>query len=213
MREKMERSETLQLQKTADACNRGKISARNVQDASVDLFFRIWLERSPVETMGVVISAKGEKFFDVYVPQFAIASRIVLTELPFKISGEFDKEKGILKLDRAQDPQEITKEEIPQNGVHASVNLTPESDKGSPISVTFSFEDSKIHVQFSRSGEISPRAVPSKEIKDAASGIMPLQLPCQISRFSKVPVMVWARRCKVFGRLMDVKVDLLIKQT
>ncbi|KAK9829114.1 hypothetical protein WJX72_003965 [[Myrmecia] bisecta] len=62
--------------KVAQHCNDRKQAAKNVQDASLRLYLCVMLRLRPTFTEGVVLNLNGNRFFDVYLPEFGLDCRI-----------------------------------------------------------------------------------------------------------------------------------------
>lgn len=176
----------LRVQLTAEACNKGKLSAKNAQEDCESLYLMHWLERCPVQTSAVVVSLKGPEFFEIYVPDFALATRIYCADLPGKTEAHFDRQTNTLLIDRNGGDQFYA----PQSSPPVQIQLQPHGDG--------------IRAHFVYSGEVSHDQGCSE-----GRGLNPLKFPVKLSRFLKVPVKVWARRCVIFGKLMEIRVDLI----
>lgn len=62
---------------TAEHCNRARLAARNVQDASLKLYLCLMLRDRPVISEALVLSLGGDKFFSAYLPEFGFDTRCV----------------------------------------------------------------------------------------------------------------------------------------
>jgi DIS3-like exonuclease 2 len=63
--------------KVAEHCNEKRLSARNAQDASLQLYLCVLLRRSPMVTQAVVTGVGGNLYFSVYVPELGVEARYV----------------------------------------------------------------------------------------------------------------------------------------
>lgn len=249
------REETLRMQNIAGDCNRKKLGARNVQDAVSNLFLKHWLEKNPVETVGLVAAVKGPKFFDLYVPQFALTTKVICEEFPKGRRAVFDKNTSLLTIRRIEPIQTA-------NGTHPKSDATKDEDQkallhfvyqgdrvlvqlevkhlpkasASPsrpplIRLDFSFCEDRVSADLisleSLSGDLGKPTSSERSEKESMSvrsitdpclrsfGTSgedippPLQIPCHLGRFSRVPVKVSVKRCETFGKLQDIKVELI----
>ena len=254
-RQKLDRGATHKMQVLAMACNTGKLQARNVQEASSDLFLKTWLEKEPVETVGVVASVKGAKFIDIYVPQLALPYRIQCEQIAKNISPNFDPATSVLTLNlkcskngsseehRAQvgaDSGNASRKRIPRlveaikehrlavrvvfqypSAQSVAVILqTPETEgegqivheHSDPVHVEFQYLKSgglsvALHVREPQRKQQKSRCQCGDMRQSKADG---LQFPCELARFSKIPVKVWAQRDHRLGVVKDIKVDLVL---
>lgn len=65
-----------QLSGVARHCNKCKAAAKKVQDSCSRLYLCVMLRSSPVVVNAVIMAVSGSRFFDVYVPQFGVDTRI-----------------------------------------------------------------------------------------------------------------------------------------
>jgi len=67
-------------------CNDTKLSAKTVQDACSKLHLGALLRDQPVAARGVVTSANGGQWLDVYVPAFGHEGRILTSDMPCTVA-------------------------------------------------------------------------------------------------------------------------------
>ena len=53
-------------------CNRQKLAAKSVQDASIKLYLAIWLNSEPYDTDGVILDLNGPKWMGIFIPEFGM---------------------------------------------------------------------------------------------------------------------------------------------
>ncbi|GMH40082.1 hypothetical protein BSKO_07986 [Bryopsis sp. KO-2023] len=172
-----------ELERVANECNAGKLGARNAQDASSKLYLMILLDNKPSFATAVVAAVKGNMFFDIYIPDFALTHRFMCADLPGIVSASF--ERGTLTIVQVEESSAFD-EKVPKD---ASQSL--DSLGTAPTGDVEDFDPSQIDV----SGEEMP---------------MPMGFPIMITQFQRVPVRVSCQRCVVFGRLMDFTINLVL---
>ncbi|MEW5299114.1 MAG: hypothetical protein WDW36_002160 [Sanguina aurantia] len=74
--------------KVAEHCNEKRLSAREAQDASQKLYLAVMTCKRPAITSGVVMQLKGDKFFNMYLPEYGVICKLQVQDLgvPFTSS-------------------------------------------------------------------------------------------------------------------------------
>merc|ERR1712224_681895 len=57
-------------------CNRQKLAAKSVQEASIKLYLAIWLHAQPYDTSSVILDLNGPKWMGVFVPEFGMEFKV-----------------------------------------------------------------------------------------------------------------------------------------
>ena len=71
----------------------------NPQDASQRLHLALLLQRTPLVTQAILVSCKGPKFFDVFVPQLGCEARVdVCCITPRPLDASWDRASMCVRL-------------------------------------------------------------------------------------------------------------------
>ncbi len=65
----------------AEYCNERRLNARNSQDASLKMYLCVLLRKAPVVANAIVLQVGGDRYFNVYIPQYAIECRCVCSSM------------------------------------------------------------------------------------------------------------------------------------
>ena len=59
-----------------EQCNKQKLAAKSVQDASTQLYLALWLAENPYETRAVILDLNGPKWMGVFAPEFGVEFKV-----------------------------------------------------------------------------------------------------------------------------------------
>jgi len=85
--------------KVAAHCNDKRLAARNAQDASLRMYLCCLLRKYPVVADSVVINVGGDKYFNVYVPEYGVECRIWVDQLGVPVMGKWQAGPKVLVLE------------------------------------------------------------------------------------------------------------------
>ena len=86
------------LSDIAAHCNDCKLAAKNAQEASARLFLAFLLRDKPRVAKAIVVALNGDKFFEVYIPEYGLQRRVNVENDHPGIKATWDEEEGILEL-------------------------------------------------------------------------------------------------------------------
>lgn len=86
------------LSEIASHCNDRKLAAKNAQEASARLFLAFMLRDKPRVAKAIVVALSGDKFFEVYIPEYGLQRRVNVRNDHPDLQVTWEEEERILTM-------------------------------------------------------------------------------------------------------------------
>ncbi|GAX84362.1 hypothetical protein CEUSTIGMA_g11784.t1 [Chlamydomonas eustigma] len=181
--------ETILCGKVAKHCNEKRLTARKAQDASLRMYLCCLLRRKPIVTQGILLQVGGEKYFNVYCPEYGVDCRIYVEHIGLPCKANWNAGAKTLILEPAERGQQqvqgqgnrhVQKRYNGRESSTGSCSVPSLLDRGlDPCSTDFCYDRWIQHLASGSTGGIS-------NIRK----LRPVALPLQLKALIKVPVVL-----------------------